>query len=242
MQSMRTYLLWTLYSATSLLLCIWLAWHVSAKVNFLYPLWYSVLSIDQTITESAPRNSIKKQFIDTTPQEHHRLFSEIVKSVQNKGQGLAKIRYYNRKGELVDTLLTQNEIIHLRDVANFVSSLNWSSLILLVLSMLLLALMFLLRVSMPLLRKLFISIVVITMSSIVLVIIVGPTKLFYWLHTVVFPADHQWFFYYEESLMSMMMKAPALFAPLGVQLVLFGLLIWSLHLLLLKRLSAFKLV
>lgn len=242
MNHLRTYLLWTPYSVTSLLLCIWLAWHLSASANFLYPLWYSALNIDQTITASAPRNVVKKQFINTTTQEHYRLFGEIVKAVQNRGNGLAQIRYYDSDGKLVDTLLTQNEIIHLKDVAYFVSSLNWSSLILLVLSLLFLALMFLLRVGMPLLRKLFMSVGAVIVFVAVIIIIIGPTKLFYWLHTVIFPGDHQWFFYYEESLMSMMMKAPALFAPLGMQLVMLGFLIWILHLLLLKKISVFKLV
>lgn len=42
-------------------------------------------------------------------------------------------------------------------------------------------------------------------------ILFGPTKMFYWLHTKIFPHNHQWFFYYQESLMTTLMKAPDLF-------------------------------
>ncbi|MDZ7747429.1 MAG: hypothetical protein U5K43_00040 [Halofilum sp. (in: g-proteobacteria)] len=45
---------------------------------------------------------------------------------------------------------------------------------------------------------------------------VGPVDLFYWLHEQVFPPDHQWFFHYQESLMSMMMRAPDLFGAIAV--------------------------
>lgn len=241
MLTFRTYLLWTLYSVTSLLLCIWLAWHLSAQVNFLYPLWYSALSIDQTVTQTAPQHLYKKQFSETTTNEHHRLFAEIVTAVQNKGKGLAQIKYHRRDGQVLDTLLTQKEIIHLTDVANFINSLNWLSVMLLVISLMLLALMFLLRVFMPKLRKLLFAVIAVVVTGAAVLFAIGLTKVFYWLHPIVFPANHQWFFYYEESLMSTLMKAPVLFAPLGVQLILLGLLIWSLHLLLLNKLSVFKL-
>jgi hypothetical protein len=39
------------------------------------------------------------------------------------------------------------------------------------------------------------------------------------MHVWVFPADHQWFFYYQDSLMSTLMKAPYLFGYIAVALV-----------------------
>jgi hypothetical protein len=59
-----------------------------------------------------------------------------------------------------------------------------------------------------------------------IVILLGPTKIFYLAHEVVFPDKHQWFFYYEESLMSTMMKAPALFGPIALQLLILTILCW----------------
>lgn len=47
-------------------------------------------------------------------------------------------------------------------------------------------------------------------------LIVGPEKVFNQLHIWVFPDDHQWFFYYQDSLMSTMMFAPHLFGWIGL--------------------------
>jgi hypothetical protein len=74
------------------------------------------------------------------------------------------------------------------------------------------------------------------------VVLADAKTFFYWLHTVVFPSDHQWFFYYEESLMSTLMKAPYLFAPISIMLLLFALIMWTLHLVLLRKITGFKLV
>ena len=54
----------------------------------------------------------------------------------------------------------------------------------------------------------------------------GFTDIFYYLHTVVFPNNHQWFFYYQESLMSSLMKAPDLFAAIGLSLSVIAVIIY----------------
>jgi len=72
----------------------------------------------------------------------------------------------------------------------------------------------------------------------VLVVLIGPTKIFYVGHELIFPNNHQWFFYYEESLMSTMMKAPALFGPIACQLLLLTMLLWLSALYLLQWLQA----
>jgi len=59
------------------------------------------------------------------------------------------------------------------------------------------------------------------------VFIVGPKDVFYQMHIWVFPDNHQWFFYYQDSLMSTMMKAPDLFAGIAAQIVLLALLLFS---------------
>ena len=206
MSTFQTYLLWTFYSVASLLLAVWLAWHLCAQVNFLYPVWYSLLDIDQTIERTIPQHLHKKQFGQTTKQEHYRLFAEIVRSVQANGRGLQQIQYRDRDGKVLDRLLTQNEIIHLNDVARLISSLNWLSLMLFVICLLLLALIFLTRMSVPTLRNLLITVLTAFVVGVGMLSVFGFKKVFYWLHTIVFPADHQWFFYYEESLMSTLMK------------------------------------
>ena len=56
----------------------------------------------------------------------------------------------------------------------------------------------------------------------------GGKAVFYQLHIWIFPANHQWFFYYQDSLMSTMMKAPDLFAYIAISLSLLGLLFFVL--------------
>jgi hypothetical protein len=65
------------------------------------------------------------------------------------------------------------------------------------------------------------------------VFIYGPMKVFVLLHESFFPANHQWFFYYQDSLMTTMMKAPDLFfyiagAWVGLALLIFFLLAYLL--------------
>ena len=68
------------------------------------------------------------------------------------------------------------------------------------------------------------------------VIAVGAKQVFYTAHTLIFPAGHQWFFYYEESLMTMLMKAPDLFAAIAAEWLLLTALCYSLGIWLSRRL------
>lgn len=235
-----TYFFWTIYSIGTLLLSIWLAWHAAAKVNFLYPVWYSLLNIEQTVEQTMPKHLYKKEFIATSTEEHHRLFSEIVISIQNSGKGLEQIEFFTPAGQKLGVLLTASEVTHLQDVANLIDLLGWFALVVLIICLMLLALMIFFRVRMPTIKQLnllvFTGIGLLTIAT----LLFGAKKLFYWLHTVIFPSDHQWFFYYEESLMSTLMKAPDLFAPISVMLLLMGLVIWIVHLILLRKFAGFK--
>jgi uncharacterized membrane protein len=61
---------------------------------------------------------------------------------------------------------------------------------------------------------------------------VGFREVFYAFHEAIFPPDHQWFFYYQDSLMSTMMKAPFLFGYIAAALVALALVyLWALFLL-----------
>ena len=42
------------------------------------------------------------------------------------------------------------------------------------------------------------------------------------MHEWVFPAEHQWFFYYQESLMTVLMKAPDLFGAIAILIAVLG--------------------
>lgn len=241
-KSLQVYGLWTLYSVSSLLIGFWLAWQLSAQVNFLYPLWYSALKIDQTIEQTMPRHLYKKEFIVTDVNEHHRLFAEIVTSIQNNGHGLEAINFYSPSGKQLGQLLTDSEIVHLQDVADLIKILGWFCLATLIFCLMILAVIIIFRNAMPSTKKLFVSVLGLVSIVALISVVLGAKKFFYWLHTVVFPDDHQWFFYYEESLMSMLMKAPDLFAPISIQLLLTGIAIWLAHLVLLRKFGRFRTV
>ena len=159
---------------------------------------------------------------------------------RNQGEGLERITFYNPQGEPLGKLLTRNEIIHLQDVANLIDKTNLISLGLFVICLVLLALIYIYRIRMPALRTITMGTVLFVILCVLAVISFGAKKFFYWLHTVIFPDNHQWFFYYEESLMSTLMKAPALFAPISIQIVILGLSLWAIQLGLLYWLNNHK--
>jgi hypothetical protein len=56
----------------------------------------------------------------------------------------------------------------------------------------------------------------------VILAVIGPKAVFTQLHIWVFPAEHKWFFYYQDSLMSTMMHAPILFGGIAAQWAAFA--------------------
>jgi uncharacterized membrane protein len=57
------------------------------------------------------------------------------------------------------------------------------------------------------------------LAMVVWLLVSGPEAVFYQFHIWLFPADHEWFFYWQDSLMSTLMKAPVLFGGIAVVLV-----------------------
>ncbi len=241
-KTFQTYVLWMFYSLGSLLICFWLAWQLSAQVNFLYPVWYSVLEINQTIEQTMPKHLYKKEFIAIDSNEHHRLFAEIVTSLQNSGEGLDEISFYSSSGKQLGQLLTENEIVHLRDVAGLLDILGWFCVATFIFCLVVLGAIIIFCIAMPVLKKLLVSVFSLITVAVVLIILLGAKKFFSWLHAVVFPDNHQWFFYYEDSLMSTLMKAPYLFASISIQLLLLGICLWLVHLILVRKFGRFRTV
>jgi hypothetical protein len=67
------------------------------------------------------------------------------------------------------------------------------------------------------------------------VLIIGSKKVFYYLHTWIFPPEHPWFFYYQDSLMTTLMKAPDLFGLIAALLLALWLLLWGATLFMITR-------
>ena len=135
------------------------------------------------------------------------------------GEGLAQIEY-QAWGHPPEQLLDKAEIQHLEDVARLLHAcwwVFWGVIILWGVLAWRLA-----RGELPSWRWRGLVITGLAGSLSALLVIVGPKKLFYAFHIWVFPVEHQWFFYWEQSLMSTLMKAPDLFGGIAVALVMFG--------------------
>jgi len=204
----------------------YIAWNINAAVNFLYPTWYEALSLDEAISKYAPDNKFKKGFENTNKQQHFELFSGIVTGIQNGGEGLREVSYINKTNSQTRALLTEAEVIHLQDVANLVSKFKYLAVFGLFTAFIVFMLMRSRKIAIANFKRHLLGGLAVIFLLVFLVLIIGPTKIFYVGHELIFPNNHQWFFYYEESLMSTMMKAPALFGPIAGQLLFLTIFLW----------------
>jgi hypothetical protein len=213
----------------------YLAWVSLAKLNFLYPLAYELIEIDKTITRFAPLSRYKKNFELTNRDEHIRIFEKIVAGILDRGTGLSSIYYRHADGRAIDTLLTSAEITHLNDVANLVSLVDDIGVFAIVVTLLLASVFSWKKPKFPTVYKYHVAGVLIILVIILLIFAIGAETVFYAAHVWVFPDDHQWYFYYDESLMTMLMKAPVLFAVIAVELLVLSCVYYSLGLFSLRR-------
>jgi hypothetical protein len=227
MNNVRNFLLWPLLLLGHLLAVSLLAWHLLAQVNFAYPLGYKVLDVEQHIRHFGPLNRYKKEFEQTTKAEHLDLFAQITRAVQNHGEGLADIRYRLSNGTTTP-LMREAEVIHLQDVANLIDVLYWAGLIGGLAWLCLLAYAYRQRVPFPALKKILLGFVSGLVLITLTILLIGPKAVFYWLHEQIFPDEHEWFFFYQDSLMTTLMKAPDLFGFIAVILVAVIMVLWGL--------------
>ena len=213
----------------------YLAWQVSATTNFFYSFWYEVIDIDQTIKTYGPKNKNRQNFEITDKQQQVDLFSGIVSSIQKKGKGFDELKYKSPDGEIIDTLLTKAEIVHLQDVANLVSRFKYLAIVGGLIALIAFVLIRNININLAPIRYQLLGGLGVIVALLILILITGPTKIFYAGHELIFPDNHQWFFYYEDSLMSTMMKAPVLFGPIACELLVLTIFFWLLLLLVLRK-------
>jgi len=213
---LRRALVWALFAVALALASLHVTWRALAAVDFGYPVFYDVLGLGATIDRYGPENDVRPGFHRTSRAERERIFAAIARAIRNGGAGLAELRYHARDGRVLGRVLTEAEVQHLRDVAALVTAferVGWSAwVVLLVLTGAALGS----RKWPPRPRYLAVGLLGALVIASAAVFALGPEAVFYWLHEQVFPPDHQWFFYYQESLMSMMMRAPDLFAAIAV--------------------------
>lgn len=210
---------WTLIVGSGVWVSLFLAWQILSSVNFAYGLIYDWAEIDATIARFGPQNRYKRGLESTTRAERERIFAAIVTSINRDGEGLKQIHYHAKDGSDLGPFLRPPEVVHLQDVANLMATLRgWSYV---AVGTLVLGVGFARwrQWRRPSAKKMLIGVVVIAGLLSVAVFAYGPTALFYRWHTLIFPSDHQWFFFYQESLMTTLMRAPVIFGYIAVLLV-----------------------
>lgn len=193
-----------------------MSWYSLAAANFLYGVWHDYAGVAEHIGKYAPENRYKHGFENTTKQQRATMFKQIVVAVHNDGEDLEKIFYGGATEDVAIPLLNEEEIVHLKDVARLVSIINpmaWVGMLLLISSLFVLHYG---QVSFPGIKKILVNILILVTLAVVFVLVWGAKDFFYQLHIWIFPAEHKWFFYYQESLMSTMMMAPHMFAYIAV--------------------------
>ena len=230
----------TVTSLALLLACALGSWTILSKTNFFYAHIYEFNNLALHIAKYAPQNRNKEDFELTTTEEHVRLFGEIAKSVNSDGAGLAKI-IYSANGQEIDTLLTQAEITHLQDVSHLITPLKYTGLGITAALLIFIAACWIYKEKRQryLWRPmgLFSSIaglLILVAASTGTVFILGPQKVFYFLHEVFFKDKGQWFFYFQDSLMTTLMPE-VVFANVAILIAALTAIIWIVTLILIRN-------
>ncbi len=199
------------YAISGLVTALLLSWAILAQCNFLYGFWHDHVGIAEGIEEYGPQNRYRQGFADTSREERLRLFAAINHAIHHGGAGLADIRYKSPSLNKPQTLLRAPEIIHLQDVANLIDVLKWVGALGVLIWLGCSLYLFWRQRPLPKLKYQMVAVGAIFLIAGFIVVAVGPVRVFNQLHIWIFPADHSWFFYYQDSLMSTMMLAPRLF-------------------------------
>jgi hypothetical protein len=198
----------------------YLAWIALSAVDFLYPWLYTQLEISAHIERFGPENRYREGFELTTDAQRIALFGRIVEAINNDGRGLAALSYRPGDNAASIPLLRPPEIEHLRLVGAMVTDLRCAGLVALVLFAATVGILAYTRVQPTrMLRVAGIAFGIGTAGTLVFASFdVTESGWFARLHDWAFPPDHQWFFYYQDSLMTTLMKAPDLFGPMAIAL------------------------
>lgn len=210
-----------LFAMGGLLTAFALSWLLLAAMNFSYGLWHDVGGIGEAIETYGPQNRFRDGFHLTTREQRIELFAGINRAIHNDGQGLAQLQYAV-PGHAPQTLLREPEIVHLQDVAHLVNVGTYVGVVGIVLWLAVWAWFSVKGRPLPAIKKQVAAIAVFLLVAAAVIVLLGPTDVFYQLHIWAFPKDHEWFFYYQESLMSTMMYAPVLFGWIALQWTLFA--------------------
>jgi len=191
---------------------IYISWQILTQSDFFYEYIYDLNNLEGHISEFAPQNVNKSGFEMTTIDERVRIFNEISKSINSSGDGLKDIKYKYPGSADANSFLTTSEINHLQDVADLVSKLKPFGVITAGFLFAFYTFCWIYKVSKyqyfwrppGVLSSVFQVMFLIT-ACIAVTFIIGPQETFYLLHEWAFSGKSQWFFYYQESLMVMLL-------------------------------------
>jgi lipoprotein signal peptidase len=228
-----------------LLSCIYLSWQILSQANFLYDQIYEHNNLEAHVNEFAPLNrNGKESFALTTKAERLRIFNNIAHEINNGGYDLGLITYTPEDAEGATKFLIEAERDHLQDVANLVSSLKPVGAVIASLLIAFYGFCWYYKVSRyqyfwrP--SGIFVSLFQIATVAALCVAItfaLGPQQTFYLLHEWAFSDKAQWYFYFEDSLMTTLMPE-IVFANIAALIGMLTVLIWLVANFVLRRILA----
>jgi hypothetical protein len=223
--------------------CLYVSWQVLSQANFLYDQIYEHNNLEAHVNEFAPQNrSGKESFALTTKAERVRVFSEIAREINTGGGGLGSITYTPEGTDAATTFLVEAERGHLEDVADLVSSLKPVGATVASLLIAFYGFCWYYKVSRyqyfwrP--PGVFVSLVQIAVVAVIcaaIIFLLGPQQTFYLLHEWAFSDKAQWFFHFQDSLMTTLMPE-VVFANIAALLGVATVVTWLISNMILRRL------
>ncbi len=200
------------YGIFLLLISLTFAWALMLKFDFFYGTWHDYGGIKEGIEKYGPKNRYKPGFAATSREQRIEIFGAISRAVHNSGRGLEDISYQSVASGGRQLLLREPEILHLQDVARLINFLMAAMAFVFIAWPVLAVVYFRRRGRLPAFKFQALGLAALLVTVGLTLVVFGAENVFNTLHVWIFPDDHQWFFYYQESLMSTMMLAPRLFA------------------------------
>ena len=213
-------------------ICLTFSWYIWSQNNFSFGHLYEYNEIKEHIEKYAPQNRNRDNFEATTKDERVRIFGEIVKAINNNGFGLDKIVYKTDGEKIIDKFLTRPEIEHLQDVSILIKNMKKTSIYMMAVFFGLILFFWIYKV-----RKgkyfwkpfsvlaAFFSMTFLLVICCAAVLAIGPQNIFYIFHELFFADKGQWYFYFQDSLMTTLMPEP-IFGSIAVLLATTAFLLW----------------
>lgn len=211
---------------------LFVSWQFNRSTDYFYPFFYEQLDMAGHIDFHGPRNKTKVDYHTVGMAEHVRVFSELVSMVHGHGIGLAELKYYAKSGEPIDTVLTQEEVAHMQEVASLTTIVTWLGAFSFLLSLLIIFLSWRKKITWPSFGKMSLLTVGGSLALLGVLAAIGFGRVFYQFHVAAF-SEAPWMFSYHESLLVVLTRSPEYFGVMAAcialpALLLFLLLMWFL--------------